>query len=341
MKKLIALSLFTLVAFASCKKDTTNSTTATTTTNNSGPQLKFVFKFDSTQTRYNSAGQIVATPPVGHSAQCPKFNGMSAHYIEMTQNNVTAVGAGAILYTTPTTPVSPVTVWNSSHTTSQTYTDAINFNQETVVGDGQQFFSKPLSQITPGTYPFIRISVAYQNYDIKYGVLAGTTVNLPTGPYTYTSNIYSTGTIASFIGYNTQIGSYVIKTQTDVVNTDKQQGYWAFESAPIGTYTVPYSYGQAPQGATTVVSPAAFATTAIPPGSCLVTGQFVNQAGATQPLVITGHEISDITIIVSMSTNNSFEWIKHSSPNDNYIYPLSGDTVVDMGVRGMVPKLPQ
>src|SRR6185437_9723165 len=125
------------------------------------------------------------------------------------------------------------------------------------------------------------------------------------------------------------------------VNAAKQQGYWSFESAPIGTYTVPYIKGQAPQGATTVVNPL-FSTSAVPPGSCLVTGQFVAADGTTvTPLTITGHETSDIVITVSMSTNNSFEWVKHSSPPDNYIYPLSGDTVVDMGVRGMVPKLPQ
>src|ERR1700758_1718635 len=168
MKKLTVLSLLVLAAFASCKKDTTNNTT--TTTPPAQPKLKFVFKFDSTQIRYNSAG-VATNVPAGHQAQCPHFNGMSAHYIEMTQNNFTAVGAGTVLYTTPTTPCSPVTVWNSSHTTSQTYTDAINFNQETVVGDGQQFFSIPLSQVAAGTYPYVRISVAYQNYDIKYGVL--------------------------------------------------------------------------------------------------------------------------------------------------------------------------
>jgi len=338
MKKLTVLSLLVLLVFASCKKDKTSTTT--TPPASTGPQLKFVFKFDSTQTRYNSLGQITNTLPAGHAAQCPKFNGMSAHYIEMTQNNYTAVGHGTVLYTTPTIVSTPFTVTSGSATA--TYTDAIDFNKESIVGDGQQFFSIPLSQVTAGTYPYLRISVAYQNYDIKYGVLNGTTVNLPGGGvYTYTSNVYSTGTIASFIGYNTQIGSYKIKTQTDLVNAAKQQGYWSFESAPIGTYTVPYIKGQAPQGATTVVNPL-FSTSAVPPGSCLVTGQFVAADGTTvTPLTITGHETSDIVITVSMSTNNSFEWVKHSSPPDNYIYPLSGDTVVDMGVRGMVPKLPQ
>jgi hypothetical protein len=260
----------------------------------------------------------------------------------MTKNNYTAIGAGTVLYTTPTVISNAVTVSNGSTTT--TYTDAIDFSKESVVGDGQEFFSIPLSQVTAGTYPYIRISVAYQNYDIKYGILQGTQI---APSYTLPSNYYSTGTIASFIGYNTQIGSYTIKTQTDVVNGAKQQGYWSFESAPYvvgtSTTTVPYSKGQAPQGATTVVSPSAFATTAIPPGSCLVTGQFVNASGTTPtPLIITGNETSDITITVSMSTNKSFEWIHNSNnPTDGYIYPLNGDQVVDMGVRGMMPKLPQ
>jgi hypothetical protein len=339
MKKLSILSLFVLVAFASCKKDTTNTTT--TTPPAAGPQLKFVFKFDSTQVRLNGFGQV-ATLPANHRAQCPKFNGMSAHYIEMTQNNFTAVGHGTVLYTTPTIVSTPFTVTSGSATA--TYTDAIEFNKETIVGDGAQFFSIPLSQVTAGTYPYLRISVAYQNYDIKYGVLQGT-YTTTVGAYTVPSNYLGTGTIASFIGYNTYITSYNIKTQTDVVNGAKQQGYWSFESAPVvfgaTTYTVPYSKGQAPQGATTVVNPL-FSTSAVPPGSCLVTGQFVNQAGATTPLVITGHETSDITITVSMSTNNSFEWIHNSSnPDNGYIYTLNQDTVVDMGLRGMKPILPQ
>jgi len=335
-KKLIALSLLTFVVISSCKKDKVSTQPAPTAAQ---PQLKFVFKFDSTQNRLDAFGQVNNTLPAGHQAQSPHFNGMSVHHIEMAQGIATQVGFGAVLYTTPTTPTSPIIVWNSSHTASQTYTDAINFNQETIVADGQQFFSIPLSQVTAGTYQYLRVSVAYQNYDIKYGILPNTPISV-----TYTtpagSTYYSSGTIASFIGYNTQIGSYTIKTQTDAVNGSKQQGYWTFESAPYFGFTVPYSKGQAPQGATTVVNPL-FASSAVPPGSCLVTGQFINQAGTTAtPLVITGNETSDVIITVSLSTKKSFEWVKHSSPNDNNIYPLNGDTVVDMGVRGMMPKLP-
>jgi hypothetical protein len=340
MKKLIVLSLITLIAFASCKKDTTNTTTTTPPVTTPAPQLRFVFKFDSTQVRLGDSGQVVNVP-ANHRAQNPHFNGMSVHHIEMAQTNTTAVGFGAVLYTTPTnTNVPSITVWNTSHTTSQTYTDAIIFSDETIVGNGVQFFSKPLSQITPGTYPYLRVSVAYQNYTINYGVLAGTTAS----GYTFPSNYYTTGTIASFIGYNTYIDGYTIKTQNVTVNGAKQQGYWGFESSYVAggvTYTTTVNTGQAPQGATTVVNPL-FASSAVPPGSCLVTGEFVASNGTTiKPLTITGNETSDIIVTVSMSTNNSFEWKYNSSnPNDGRIYPLNGDTVVNMGVRGMIPILP-
>lgn len=340
MKKIITLTFFATMVLVACKKDTkSNTTTPILTPATPAPQLKFVFKFDSTQVRLGSTGQL-DTLPTSHRAQNPRFNGMSAHYIELTPNATTQVGAGNIIYVTPATPTTAITVHNASGTSSATYTNAIEFNQETVVGQGGQFYAIPLSQVTAGTYQYLRVSVAYQNYDINYGIKAGTTVS----GYTFPSNYYTTGTIASFIGYYTQIGSYTIKTQSIAVNGCKQQGYWAFESAPfvIGgtTYSTTATQGQAPQGATTVVNPL-FATSAIQPGSCLVTGQFVSPTGTTEPLTITGHETNDIVITVSMSTNNSFEWkYSSTSPNDGRIYPLCGDTVVNMGVRGMIPMLP-
>jgi hypothetical protein len=338
MKKLIALTLFVLIAFASCKKDTTNTTTTTPPATTPAPQLRFVFKFDSTQARLGSFGQADSVLPANHRAQNPHFNGMSSHYIELTPNANTQVGAGTVIYVTPATPTTAITVGTGS--AQATYTNAIEFNQESVVGQGGQFFSIPLSQVTAGKYQYLRISVAYQNYDIRYGIAAGTTVS----GYTFPSNYPATGTIASFIGYYTQIGSYTIKTQNVSVNACEQQGYWGFESAPfvIGghTYTVAPSWGQAPEGATTVVNPL-FATSAVKAGSCLVTGRFVNPSGATDSLTITGHETSDIVITVSMSTNKSFEWSHSaSSPDDGRIYPGSGDSVVNMGVRGMKPILP-
>jgi len=84
--------------------------------------------------------------------------------------------------------------------------------------------------------------------------------------------------------------------------------------------------GQAP--GTTVPNPI-FATSPIPAGSCVVTGAFA------APFTVTGTETEDIVIIVSLSTNKSFEWIENDG--NNVFDPINGETVVDMGVRGMIP----
>jgi hypothetical protein len=107
------------------------------------------------------------------------------------------------------------------------------------------------------------------------------------------------------------------------VNANKKQGYWAFET--VGQII----QGQAPPGATTVPNPI-FATSPVPQGSCVVTGPFAS------PLVISANETKDIHIVVSLSVNKSFEWKDHNSPDGIY-EPGAGDTVVDMGVRGLIP----
>lgn len=278
-----------VLAFAllSCKKDKD----PIVTTPASQPRLIFTFKFDSTQTRLDNLGQP-ATVPANHGAQCPVFHLMSSHYLELTPSMYTPLGSGVVLYRAPeTTAGGP---------------NAIDFDSSIVVGEGQEFFSMPLSQMTPGTYNFIRVSLAYQNYDVKVRA----------------NSIDFTGRLASFIGFNTYIRTYQPNTVPVTVNANKAQGYWAFEAFNQVTQ------GQAPAGATTVPNPL-FATSPVPQGSCVVTGQFA------APLTITGNETQDIHITVSLSTNQSFEWVEHSTPG--FYEPLNGDTVVDMGVRGLVP----
>jgi hypothetical protein len=73
-----------------------------------------------------------------------------------------------------------------------------------------------------------------------------------------------------------------------------------------------------------------FATSPIPQGSCVVTGAF------TQPLVITGNETQDIVVTLSLSTNNSFEWVD-STPDGKW-QPEVNEQVVDMGLRGLIPS---
>lgn len=218
---------------------------------------------------------------------------MSSHYIELAPDSLTLLGYGKVLYR------APETIAGGS--------SAIDFSQSTMAGEGQTFFSIPLSEVAAGTYKWLRVSLAYQNYDI--------TVK-------YSSYMFR-GTVASFIGYNTYITNFQPRTQVVTVNGNRAQGYWAFEIDTLGVDTV--FTGQAP--GTTVPNPLAF-TSPVPPGSCVVTGAF------PVPLTITGNEDHDIVVDVSLSINNSFEW--KDAAGDN-LYEPPQDTVVDMGIRGLVP----
>lgn len=265
--------------------------------------------------------------PSNNRAQSPRFNTLGAHYIELASTDTTGVGRGTVLYVTHTVPTSPVTIGTS------TFTNAIAFDSLPLVTNGGELFSVPLSEVKPGNYKWFRMSVAYQNYDVDYVIKAGTTVN----SYTFPTDYYGSGTLASFIGFQTYVRSYLLKTQTVTLNSARLQGYWGFESPFVyggTTYTTTPAQGQAPPGATTVVNPL-FASSPIPQGSCLVTGQFKNTAMASQYLTITGNETSDIVVVISLSTNKSFEWVEHTG--DNFYSPLNGDTVTDMGLRGLIP----
>lgn len=270
-----------LFCISSCSKEQKHT--------NSLPQVVFVFKFDSTQQRLNNIG-LPDAMPAGNSGQSPLFNTMSPHYVELAPNAFTSLGSGDVLYRAP-----EVTTGGSN---------AIDFSKAVLAKEGEAFLSVPLDEITPGTYQYLRVSLAYQNYSIKFNVLG--------------QNL--TGTVASFIGFNTYISNYKIKDSSVTVNANKLQGYWGLETA-YGVFS-----GDAP--ATTVPNPIA-STSPIPAGSCVVTGAF------TTPITITGNETKDIRIIVSLSTNKSFEWRDN---NLNGIYePLDGDSVVNMGIRGLIP----
>lgn len=301
--KLISPALLLILgislSFSSCKKETDadinddgiNSDVALNP--NEHPRLILKFKFDSTQVRLNAFGQI-ATVPSGHAAQSPVFRKMSSHYIELATNDFTAIGGGAVLF--------------KNLETMAGGNKAIDFENSKVVGPGEEFFSIPLSQVPAGSYKWLRASLAYQNYDVKVKFLGNN----------------FTGTVASFIGYNTYIKTYSPLNVPIAVNDDKAQGYWAFEA--FGQVTS----GQAPAGATTVVNPL-FLNSPLPSGSCLVTGQFANSN-----MVITGNETQDIIVEVSLSTNKSFEWIDNG---DGIYEPEVGDAVIDMGIRGMLPTV--
>ncbi len=283
------ICIFSLTAI-SCKKDSGADS-------NNNVQVNFIFKFDSTQERLNNLGAPEGVAS-GNKAQSPVFNTMSAHYLELTPDQFTALGNGDVLYKAPETTAGG--------------DNAIDFSMSKFAGEEETFLSVPLKDVQPGTYNWIRVSLAYQNFNIKANV-SGVTLN---------------ATVASFIGFRTYIQNFKVKDSVVNVNANEDQGFWAFEASASGFGVV--ESGQAPPGATTVPNPL-FASSPVPAGSCVVTGKFAN------PLIITGKENSNINIVISLSVNKSFEW--EDMDGNNTYDPLNGDKVTDMGIRGLIPSV--
>ena len=283
---LLTTALFIYTCVISCKKDSVN---------NASPNLVVRLLVDSTQIRLGNLG-LPDSIPSGHAAQCPRFNKISSHYLELAPDMYTLLGSGQIVYHAPETTAGGA--------------NAIDFSQAKVTTPGEVFLTIPLSQLKSGTYQWVRLSLSYQNYDVDF---------------TLNNSLPLTGTIASFVGFNSYITKYKIKTLEDSVYANRLQGYWAFETNGYKTN------GQSPAGATTVPNPL-WQTSPIPQGSCVVTGQF------SSPLVITGTETKDIQLNLSLSVNKSFEWV---DANSNGIWDVgtSGtEQVVNMGLRGLVPS---
>lgn len=299
MQKLL-LPLLILTVF-SCKKES-----------DSTGNLQFQVRFDATQQRLNNIGQP-STIPAGNAAQTPEFREMSVHYVELAPNALTALGAGAIVY--------------HAEETTLGGENAVNFDKAAKAGQNQVFTTVSLKNVPPGTYEWVRASVTYQNYDVRFNIN-----NLP-----IIGNLTNQkGTVASFVGFNTYLTTVKPREKTLAVNDDKKQGFWAFEtqlSDPYSAYNQIYS-GEAPAGATTVVNPL-FASSPVPAGSCVVTGKFA------QPLVVTGNETEDILVTLSFSVNKSFEW-QDTNSNGQLDFYGDGTTppekIVDMGLRGLVPR---
>ncbi len=251
------------------------------------PSLIFKFKFDPQQARFNEFGQ----PEVikrGHAGQHPEINQIASSYIELLPDTHTRFGEGEKLYVAP-----EVTVNGRK---------AIDFQSLELVKPEEVAFRIPLSQIKRGTYQWLRVAIAYQNFNIKLNF----------------NDLETDGTIAAFTAHNNYITNFPVKEQVLQIQGVKRQGFWACETF--------YSVNQGHCSKTTVPNPI-HNTSPIPNHSPVITGQF------SSVLEINGHEKEDITVIVSLSTNNSFEW---KDDNHNGIWePSLDETPLDLGIRGL------
>lgn len=286
--KYIKLSILLICGLIlSCSEDNDDNSRL----ESSEANLIIKLKFDPTQVRLGNLGQPVSVGS-GNAAQSPTINKMSANYIEFAPTATTALGTGEIIFEGEETTIGG--------------TPAIDFQNAVFAGNNQTFISIPLSEVTSGNYEWVRVSLAYQEGNI----------DLLVNGQDYT------GTLASFVGYNSYITSFNLNGNSFDINENKAQGFWAFETQGFT------SEGQAPAGATTVPNPL-FNSSPIPQGSCIVTGEFENG------LTITGNETENIEVTLSFSINNSFEWTEIIA--DGKYEPSAGEQVVDMGLRGLIP----
>lgn len=304
------LCLFALIGLSlvSCSDDDGNAPFTP-----EGPQLNITFIMDSNAERLDNLGNP-APLPMGNAGQDPDFEILGLHFIGLYQDQFTPYDDGVTLFTSPTTEAGGST--------------AIDFEQELFLTPSQNQISIPLSFVTPGTYEYFRSSIGYQKYRVTYN-LSGAS-NDPDWPDGISDDVDVDATIASFLGFNTFIRNYTLDSQFVVVNANKLQGYFGLESSGTvaGFNFNEVTEGDAPQ--TTVPNPID-ATSPVPEGSCVVTGQFPTA------LVIPENPTEDINIQIVISTNQSFEW-EDTNGNGKY-EPLLGEQVVDMGTRGVFPSI--
>ena len=115
------------------------------------------------------------------------------------------------------------------------------------------FLKIPLSQVPQGSYEYVRVSLAYQEY----------TISIRNAWRDYQ------GKLASFVGLIIISQHILLGNNSFPVNGNRLAGYWAFALNDFPYATT----GQAPVGATTVPNPIA-STSPIPVVHCVVTGKF-------------------------------------------------------------------
>lgn len=295
--------LFCLIVFAliSCTREPAMDTSV---------RLIFRVRFDSTMDRLNNLG-IPASVPAGHGAQHPVINAMAVDYIELLPGRNTPLSAGAVIYKTDITYLGG--------------DSATDFSRLVPAGHNEVFFATRLNNIAPGEYEWLRVGFAYLNTTIAFRV--DSTVNDSTEVH----NDFI-GNLTYFLGAKTYIGTYSVKSQQLVLDTNKVQGYWGFEGLISGDKIseVIVREGQSDEGATTVVN-LLHDTSPLPPGSGIVTAAF-----APGKLVITGAETENIVVELAISVNKSFEWKEQI---ENGKWDVLKEPIVDMGLRGMNPTI--
>ncbi len=159
------------------------------------------------------------------------------------------------------------------------------------------------STLIPDTFKYIRIYFVYENLDISYK---------------FNNNIYA-GSVAAFLAPKALTFNYQISDSAFNSYSLKTNGQWYFEVDTPG-------FGTILSGDALTTQPnILYNSNPVPSGGCIVTCPITPFLFLDKP--------DSISITISISTNKSFEWIEHSDPA--FFEPFDGDTIVDVGIRGI------
>jgi hypothetical protein len=276
-------------------------------------RVYFKIKFDPLQERLNNQGLSIGIG-AGNAAQTPAINSIGIDGLEILKNAFSKVGEGSLLFSSPKT--------------SAAGTPATDYSKLIIAKDGDIFLSIPVRDIVPGKYEWLRASVACQNFDLQINM-----INIP-----FVGNLPDErAAFTGFLGANNYITKYKIWEKDDVVNGNKGRGYWCLETKfNIAFNSLNTIYrGQMIDKNITFVNPISQSSPSTT-GSADVVGRFET------PLSITGAESEDITVFITLSTNNMFEWEENINRNGKWDINAQStngqpefEKIKDIGFRGL------
>ena len=323
MKRIAWIALVALI-FGACTKGTNER------------YLILKFKFNDTLAPLNDTGGLYVMPN-GNAAQTPVYNNIAANYVALSADSTFT--NMALVYGTYL---------------NDTTTNFVNYKNLVKVKDGEAFVSISLASIKPGTYNWLRVSIAYQNFDIKFR-LDSNVASFSQNGVQYPGAIFNgdyIGTIAAFSAFSTFVdeNGYIINEhKVPAYNQYIGNGVWALETH-LGTGGIYYPSDYlniTGRANTTSVNPLwATRNSPTPKRSAVLTANLNSiqydkygvkpPAIAIAPLTITGAETESIIIECELLNKNSFEWQNGLGINVGW-EPHKGEPIFDYGVRGMRP----
>lgn len=257
-------------------------------------QLLFRLHLDS-----NLASPYILQP--GHAAQSPTVLALALEQIELLSEASTLAGKGVMLYTAPQT----------SCAGAQYYLPT-NYCKLHLIGDSEIVFSLALNAVPPGTYKWLRLSVAYSEMKI-----VSRSTSSGNGPSTF----------AGFYGESVYLTK--IKTQNSVLfpktTVPKQRRYYMFYQEV---------FGQALQLEGYAPRQSIFNENPMPTYNNNIYVEFTDLSGNTaKPLLVTGNETTNLEVQLIFGTDKLFEWQEKTA--DGIFQPEIGETVYDFGFRNL------